>query len=86
MKGENPMKDTNGTIVIAEAVKNTKTNQRIDKIVADLLCVLCDDDCAVNEALDALNATQKAIHTARLSVLMYGNNVETEDSYAEGED
>lgn len=79
------MKDTKGTIVIAEAIKNAETNQRIGKIVADLLCVLCDNDCTVREAYTVLNLAKDAIHATKLNVLRYGNNL-TEDSYAEGED
>lgn len=80
------MKDIDGTIVIAEAVKNANTEHRIEKIAADLLCVLCDNDCTVNEAFAALDRAHITIQTTRMDVAENGNNVETEDSYAEGED
>lgn len=78
------MKDTKGTIVIAEAIKNAETNQRIGKIVADLLCVLCDNDATVGDALYALKGAQIAIKKTRVYVKKYGNNPDAEDSYGEG--
>lgn len=77
------MKDTEGTIVIAEAVKNAKMRQRIGKIAADLLCTLCDNDCTVGEAFAALDATRNAIRETRLNVAKFGNNPNVEDSYGE---
>lgn len=84
IKGADSMTDINGIIVIVEAVKNAKTDTRLEKIIADLLCVLCDNDCTVNEAFSALGRAQLAIHETRLIVAQYGNNPELEGSYAEG--
>ena len=85
------MRDTEGTVVIAEAVKNAdeavkkaKAEQRMRQIVSDLLCALCDNNCTVGEAFDALEATEAAITATRLHVEKYGNNPEMEGVHAEG--
>ena len=80
------MTDINGTIVIAEAIKNIKTDERESEIVSDLLCALCDAGCTVGEAFIALRETEKALMSTRLHVAEHGNHPEMEDSYAEGSD
>lgn len=70
--------DLEGTVVIAEAIKNTGTKQRTGQIVSDLLCSLCDNNCTVGEAFEALSAARDAIRKTRLNVAQYGNDPEVE--------
>jgi len=77
------MKDTNGTAVIAEAIKYRGNKLKSEQLIKDLLCVLCDNDATVGDALYALKGAQIAIKKARVYVKKYGNNPDAEDSYGE---
>ena len=77
------MKDTNGTAVIAEAIKYKGYKLKGEQLIKDLLCVLCDNDATVGEALYALKGAQIAIKKTRVHVAKFGNNVGVEDSYGE---
>ena len=77
------MNDTNGTAVIAEAIKHRGYKLKSEQLIKDLLCTLCDNDATVGEALYALKGAQIAIKKTRVHVAKFGNNVEMEDSYGE---
>ena len=77
------MKDTNGTAVIAEAIKYKGYKLKSEQLIKDLLCTLCDNDATVGEALYALKGAQIAIKKTKVHVAKYGNNLDAEDSYGE---
>lgn len=69
-------RDTEGTIVIAEAIKTIADEERKNKIIADLLASLCDNDAKAEEAVICLRLAAFRLENTQEKIRKYGNNEE----------